>query len=66
MLSRHSHAPDLLGFGLSDFYAFAMIRRGDIGWDKLCGRDVSSMTPDGRDVLFVDILRRRIVGAGGV
>ena len=65
VLSQHPYAPDLLGIEIKDFYALAMIRRGDVEWDQVCGRDVSSMTPDGRDALLVHFLRHRNVGAGG-
>ena len=61
VLSRHPHMPDLLGFGVNEFYTLAMIRRGCIDWDHI-GNGVSSMSPDCRDVLFVDYIRRRISG----
>ena len=65
LMSQHFHAPNLLGFEIKDFYALAMIRRGDTDWSQVCGRDVSSMTADDRDALFVHFLRQRIVGTGG-
>ena len=57
VLSRHPYQPDLLGFDISGLYALAMIRRGDVDWDRL-GSGVSSMTPDCRESFFVDFVRR--------
>ena len=59
ILSRHPCDPDLLGFGLTDFYALAMIRRGGFGWGRF-GSGFSSMTPDGKDEVLVDFIRRNV------
>ena len=65
VLSQRPYTPDLLGFGLNDFYALAMVRRGEIDWDRF-GSSVSSMTPDCRDAFFVDFIRCRFNETGGV
>ena len=57
ILSRHPCNPDLLGFGVHEFYMLLKCRRGQFPFNML-GSNVSGMTPDDRDAFFVDFVKR--------